>query len=66
MSGLSDPIQWRCLNRRNSGTIVTWLGNIIVEITNRKTARCPRHLMTDSAYATGTEETTTPTVAKPA
>ena len=37
-----------------------------VESTSRSTTFRPRHSMRENAYATGTDETTTPTVESPA
>ena len=41
---------------------MTWVGSINVASTIRKTVWRPRHRSLDSAYATGTDDSTTPTV----
>ena len=46
--------------------MVTWAGSMIVESTRMNTACLPRQSILDSAYATGTLDTTTPIDASPA
>jgi hypothetical protein len=63
INGASEPTSPSFAHSTYSGTIVTCGGSIIATSVIRNTASRPRQRRTDSAYATGTLETSIPSVA---